>query len=273
MKTATGCNLQREYMHTHPSLDESSLDKIGIWEDAGEIVAVAHYESELGEAFFQFHPGYTHLKPVLLEYAERNFYGETETGQRYVRAYINDFDGEFESLARSRGYTLDERYPRPISQFIIPQPFPPIQLPDGFRVKSAADDNNLVKIHRVLWRGFNHPGEPPQDGMDGIKGRRKMQSGPNFRKDLTIVVEAPNGDFVSFCGMWFESRNKIAYVEPVATDPDFRRMGLGRAAVWEGIRRCGELGATVAFVGSDQDFYGAIGFTKRFDTNCWTKYL
>ena len=100
-----------------------------------------------------------------------------------------------------------------------------------------------------------------------------MQSGPNFRKDLTIVVEAPNGDFVSFCGMWFESRNKIAYVEPEATDPDFRRMGLGRAAVWEGIRRCGELGATVAFVGSDQDFYGAIGFTKRFDTNCWTKYL
>lgn len=25
--------------------------------------------------------------------------------------------------------------------------------------------------------------------------------------------------------------NKVAYVEPVATDPDYRRMGLGKAAV------------------------------------------
>lgn len=29
-----------EYMHYHPLLDESSLDKIGIWEDAGEIVGI-----------------------------------------------------------------------------------------------------------------------------------------------------------------------------------------------------------------------------------------
>lgn len=73
--------------------------------------------------------------------------------------------------------------------------------------------------------------------------------------------------------MWYEPVNKIAYVEPVATDPDFRRMGLGKAAVWEGIRRCGVLGATVAYVGSDQEFYKAIGFTKRFDSNCWVRHF
>jgi predicted N-acetyltransferase YhbS len=50
-------------------------------------------------------------------------------------------------------------------------------------------------------------------------------------------------------------------------------MGLGKAAVWEGIRRCGVLGATVAYVGSDQEFYQAIGFTKRFDSRCWIKYF
>ena len=32
-------------------LDESSLSEIGVWEEAGQIVAVAHYESTLGEAF------------------------------------------------------------------------------------------------------------------------------------------------------------------------------------------------------------------------------
>ena len=132
------------------------------------------------------------------------------------------------------------------------------------------DDNNVLKIDRVLWRGFDHEGEPPQDSPED---RKKVQSAPNFRKDLNIVVEAPDGHFVSYSGTWFEGTNRIAYVEPVATDPDYRRRGLGRAAVLEGIRRCGELGATVAYVGSDLAFYMAIGFTKIHASQCWTRYL
>jgi predicted N-acetyltransferase YhbS len=259
-----------EYMHSHPGLDESSLDRIRIWENSGEIVGVTHYESRLGEAFFQVHPSYTNLKPAMLDYAEKDLYGETDDGGRYVRAYVNDFDLEFEALVRSRGYIGAKRYARPVSQLTIPQSFPQIHLPEGFRIKSLADENNLRKINRVLWRGFNHAGEPPEEE---IEGRKKMQSTPNFRKDLTIVIESPTGDFVSFCGMWYEPTNRIAYVEPLATDPDFRRMGMGKAAVWEGIRRCGALGATVVFVGSDQKFYRSIGFTKSFDSNCWMKYF
>ena len=41
-------------MHSHPALDESALERIGIWEDEGEIVAGAHYETALGEAFPRF---------------------------------------------------------------------------------------------------------------------------------------------------------------------------------------------------------------------------
>ncbi len=260
-----------EYMHSHPALDEASLHKIRIWEDNGEIVAVVHYESVLGEVFFELHPEYTHLKSPMLDYAEAHLYGKAEDDRRFVYAFINDFDKELEALVSARGYEKNtEGYIRPMSRFTIPDLFPPISLPEGFRLKSLAEDNDLRKIHRVLWRGFNHPGEPPEDELED---RRKMQSTPNYRKDLVIVVEAPNGNFVSFSGTWYDDENKLAYVEPVATDPDFRRMGLGKAAVLEGVRRCGELGATVAFVGSDQAFYKAIGFEKLFDTNCWVKYL
>jgi len=100
-----------------------------------------------------------------------------------------------------------------------------------------------------------------------------MQSAPNFRRSLNIIVEAPNGDFASYCGMWYEPHNKIAYVEPVATDPDYRRMGLGTAAVLEGIRRCGELGATVAYVGAERTFYLNMGFKKLYNIYQWTKRL
>jgi hypothetical protein len=35
-----------EYMHSHPYLDKIALDKIGIWEDAGELVRVVHLIEE-----------------------------------------------------------------------------------------------------------------------------------------------------------------------------------------------------------------------------------
>lgn len=259
-----------EYMHTHPSLDKSSLERIRLWEHAENIVGVVHYESSLGEAFFQVRPSFTQLIPVMLEYAEDHLCGEAENKGRYLRVYVNDFDQEFEELLESRGYEIDEPYNRPLSQFTIPEQFPKIILPAGYLIKSLAEDNDLRKIHRVLWRGFNHEGEPPEVG---IAERKMMQSGPNFRKELTIVVEGPSGDFVSFCGMWFEPVNKIAYVEPVATDPDFRLMGLATAAMREGMRRCSHLGADVVYVGSDQDFYRANGFTKLFDSRCWYKHF
>ena len=259
-----------EYMHSHPYLDESSLDRIGIWEDSGEIVGVANYEHRLGEAFFQLNPAFAHLKPDMLTYAETHLFGETDGGSPYLRAYVNKRDLEFTEILWSRGYVKDERYDRPLMQFIIPRPFSSIEIPNGYRLKSLADDNDIGKIHRVLWRGFGHPGEPPEDGL---AERIKMQSTPNFRKDLTIVLEAPNGEFVSFCGLWYESTNKIAYIEPMATDPDYRQMGLGEAAMMEGIRRCGELGATVAFVGSSHEFYKALGFAYVSISVCWIKHL
>jgi len=258
-----------EYMHYHPLLDESSLDKIGIWEDADDIVGVVHHEHRMGEIYIEISPDYSYLKKDMLEYAQEYLYRDENEG-RLLQVFINQTDDEFEAIAHDLGFHKEETHQEDMSQLKIVDPFPIINVPEGFRLKSLQEDNDLIKIHRVLHRGFNHPGEPP---ADEIKGRKKMQSAPNFRKDLTIVVEAPDGNFVSFCGMWYEASNKIAYVEPVATDPDYRRMGLGKAAVLEGIRRCGELGATDAFVGSGQTFYIAMGFRKIFTCYLWTKHL
>jgi GNAT superfamily N-acetyltransferase len=257
-----------EYAYTHPAFDDESVQRIGIWEDAGAIVAVATYELRLGEAFFQVHPAYGHLKPAMLDHAEAHLRGIEPDGTLYLQAYVPDFDKPFERVVAARGYELDPECHRPMAQFEIPHPFPAIDVPAGFRLQSLADDNDLVKLDRALWRGFNHAGEPPADGLED---RKKMQSGPHFRKDLSITVVAPDGAFVAFAGLWLDPVNRFGYVEPVATDPDYRRMGLGRAAVLEGIRRCGEEGAQVAYVGSVQPFYLSMGFKVVYTSNCWIK--
>jgi len=261
-----------EYMHGHPYLDRSSLEKIGLWDDDGKLLAVSHFESRLGEAFFEFHHDHKYLMTEMLDHAERTLHGISDDGKKYLRVFINETDKDFVSLVKARGYKRDPESDRPMAKFNIPDSFPPITLPAGFHLTSLADDCDWAKIHRVLWRGFNNEGEPPA-GDEELESRRRMFETPKARHDLKIAVQAPNGDFVAFCGMFYESTSKYAYVEPVATDPDYRRMGLGKAAVLEGIRRCGIVGATVAYMGSDLEFYLSIGFKVIHTTECWLKYF
>lgn len=261
-----------EYGYFHPLMDTSSLGKNAVWEKDGVIVAVANYEWRLGEAFFQFAPGYHFLRAEMLAYAEENLYGiSKQDSRKYLAAYVNDFDEEFRSLVSSRGYAQQEEDSRPLYYFTVPDRFPAISLPSGYRLTSLAEECDWAKVNRVLWRGFDHEGDPPA-GLEELESRQKMFDTPKAQRSLKIVVKAPDGNFVAFCGMFYEPTHRYAYVEPVATDPDHRRLGLGKAAVLEGIRRCDELGATVAFVGNDLPIYQSIGFEKVYHAECWVKY-
>ena len=255
-----------EYMHYHPLIRGVDLNSVGLWEAHGHIVGVVHPEHHMGTAYFEIDPEYDTLKEQMLRYAEEHL-STSSNGMRRLRACINDQDDDFQSLAANMGYGRGSGC-EPMSHFAIPDPFPPISVPAGFRLKSLAEDNDLRKVDRVLWRGFNHGDEPPRDGL---RDREFMQSAPNFRKDLNIVVEAPDGNFVSYCGMWYEPVHALAYVEPVATDPDYRRMGLGSAAVLEGVRRCGAMGAKLACVGTAKPFYLSMGFRQTFNRSLWQR--
>ena len=173
-------------------------------------------------------------------------------------------------MAISRGYQKWIDYGEEMSRYILDKPIPNATLPEGFRLHSLADDLDLRKINQVLWRGFNHPGPASEEE---IQGRWESMQAPNFRKDLTIVAVSADGNYVSYCGMWIVPEKRVAYVEPVATDPDFRRMGLGRAAVLESVRRAVRFGAEVAWVGSGLEFYRALDFETMFTTYPWIKYL
>jgi GNAT superfamily N-acetyltransferase len=262
-----------EYMHFHPALQPEHLSKCGIWEEGGQIAAVVHYENGPGEVFFQFHAAYRHLREEMLDYAEKNLAGTSQKdGRKYLCVYVNDNDPEFLTLIQARSYQKDPDATRPLYRFDIPAFFPNIPLAEGFRLTSLAEECDWAKVHQVMWRGFGHGDDVPMSEEE-FDDRRKMFDTPRARRDLKIAVAAPNGEFAAFCGMFFDESGKFAYVEPVATDPRYRRLGLGRAAVLEGIRRCGLLGATIAYVGSDQPFYQSLGFTKVFNSECWVRYF
>jgi len=261
-----------EYMHHHPVLWAHGLDlgRCGLWSDGDRIAAVVHFEHRMGIAYVQLDPGYASLKRDLLAYASERLGDAFKVGKA-VHVYLDEDDVEFAEIATALGFVRLPREQAEVTTCLRTADLPEeIAVPDGFEVLGLDEDDDVRKVHRVMHRGFNHDGEPPEDELDD---RRRKLSAPGLRKDLTVVARAPDGQFVSFCGMWLDPANRVAYVEPVATDPDYRRRGLGTAVVLEGVRRCAAEGATIAYVGSDQLFYRSMGFEPSAIHALWRKRL
>lgn len=261
-----------EYMHFHSAILELDLSKIGLAESDRRILGVVHFESSHAEVYTQVRPGHEDLRSDLLDFAEENGYRDiSRSRDKAVRlVFVNDFEHLFERIVATRGYERWEGFGEPHSRYRLDGEIPPPILPAGFRLQSLADENDIRKINRVLWRGFDHAGPPP---VAEEESRRFGQRAPNFRKDLTIIAVAPTGEYVSYCGMYFVPANRVAYLEPLATDPGYRRMGLARAVVLESLHRVRELGAEVCWVGSGQPFYMALGFELEYTANVWAKLL
>jgi predicted N-acetyltransferase YhbS len=261
-----------EYMHFHPVIWELDRSKYAIAHENDRICGIVHNESTPAEVFLQVRPGYEHLKAELLDYAEQNGYRAISHSRNkpFRVVFVNEFEQDFEQEVQARGYEKWAEFGDVHSLFRFDRPIPTAKLPKGFALQSLADENDLHKINRVLWRGFNHEGDPPEEE---IPGRAFGQQAPHFRTDLTIVAVDPAGQYVSYCGMYYDERNRAAYLEPLATDPAFRRMGLATAVIYESMRRVSALGAELCWVGSGLEVYRAVGFEVRFTVYPWAMIL
>ena len=141
-----------------------------------------------------------------------------------------------------------------------------MKLPEDFYAVSLEEENDIRKIHACMWKGFDH-GDTPSDD---VECRMLMQSGPRFRKDLTTIIKAPNGDYACFAGMWLDDRNNYAYLEPLCTVPEYRRVGLATVALTEGMKKTKALGAKYCF-GGVREFYDALGFETILSRVLWKK--
>ena len=91
-------------------------------------------------------------------------------------------------------------------------------------------------------------------------------------------VQLPDGfslgeeDTVARATIWFDDVNLVGLFEPVETDEGFRRLGLARAAMSEGLRAMRAAGMRTARVEHDvmneaaATLYESLGFTVAYET-------
>jgi ribosomal protein S18 acetylase RimI-like enzyme len=257
-----------DWMTTHGYLDKSAVSKIGIWENNEGVVGIATFDCQLGQAFCLALPEYIHLKKDMLLYAKDNLSKNGKFG-----VIIPDTDYDFQDIAAQLDFVATKNKESD-AIFYLDKTSTTYKLPKGFYVTSMQETLDLYQYGRVLWRGFNHElngeGEYHFTKQEEQDIEAQMIR-PNVDLSLKVAIVGPNGNFVAYCGMWYDPLAGYAVIEPVATDPDYRRMGLGKASVLEGIRRVGELGARKAVVGSSQQFYYSIGMRPFYSATIWEK--
>jgi len=104
-----------------------------------------------------------------------------------------------------------------------------------------------------------------------------LMQAPCYRPALDVVIVAPDGTFASFALAWADEELKVGEFEPVGTHPTHRRLGLGHAALLEGLHRLRALGMEQVTVCCDAThagniaFYQALGFVELNRVALWTR--
>ena len=252
-----------EYALSSSWMDKSYTHRFRIWEQDGRIVALVFYENPVADTYFSLRPGYEFLAPEMIDYAAASM------PHRDNEAHLVLFESQQALIqaAEAAGFYKTGGYVSNNYQYDKPLDYP---LPPGFRFVEPGK-LEVAKAMLCCWKGFDH--ETTDGPWDGdIEPGLHLEQAPHYTGQYAVAVENEAGEYVCYAGLWWVPENKLAYMEPLCTVPEYRHMGLASAALSEIYRRTQPLGAT-HMTGGGNEFYTRIGFVPTIPFAFWTKDL
>jgi mycothiol synthase len=144
----------------------------------------------------------------------------------------------------------------------LDEPIPEPVLPAGWQVRAVAGPDEAAAragAQREVWR-------PWSVGDVRDADYAALMRLPGYDRELDVVAVAPDGLVGAYVNGWIDPVNRIGDFGPVGTRPACRRLGLGRAALLEGLRRMRARGMTRVCVSTGventpaQRLYESVGF-------------
>lgn len=115
----------------------------------------------------------------------------------------------------------------------LDEPIPESALPTGCQVRAVADAgeiSNRAAAQREVW----HPWTVGNVSDDDYARFMRL---PGYHRDLDVVAVAPDGVIAAYVNGWIDPVNRIGDFGPVGARLAYRRQGLTRAVLLEGLRR------------------------------------
>ena len=234
-----------------------------IWEEDGEIVAFCFYENPRTDIYFSLKPGYEELATEMITYADEHMPKKEEDIQLVLFA---GQDALMKATAQMGYHQVYEAVEMDFDfEDVLNYP-----LPEGFHFVKPAD-YDAAKISKCCWKGFDHEeSEGAWENQYEEQNNYLIQVAPHSTTELGVVIADKDDEYVCYAGMWWTSENKLAYMEPLCTIPEYRNRGLASAALSEMYRKTKKLGAT-HMTGGFNEFYKKIGFQPAVKWTFWKK--
>jgi mycothiol synthase len=169
-----------------------------------------------------------------------------------ARLQISVREEQAEQLAflRAEGFTID-RYSYMMERSLA-EPIAEPRIPEGFVIREVAGPHEAGQWAEMFNLSFiDHPNHSPWTA----ELVQHYLSEPIYRQDLNLLAVAPDGTFAGFCwatiyaGQNAHSGRSDGHIDVLGTRRGFRKIGLGRALLLEGLRRLKAAGMTSAQLG------------------------
>lgn len=146
----------------------------------------------------------------------------------------------------------------PVAIRSLSKAVPAATLPEGFVIRNLKGLSEAGHVAEVYNAAFS-------SSWSAQTYLKAMQT-PGFNQDHLLVVTAPDGRFASFLMYWLDPVSQTGLFEPVGCHPDFRRLGLTRALMLEGLQQMRQAHMKSVLIGYDVNnqaahgLYASLGF-------------
>lgn len=241
----------------HSDLDVEMLSKNALFrKENGELVGVVMYDTSFDDRWYILHSiSDENLLEQMIGYVIK-----TDINTAAIKANLSDT--MLCKLLENAGFEI--QHSQSVLEIDLSHNLS-FQLPEGFHLNDPDSEIDTWQWRLVIYHGFDNEGIPQEPGEETAKAEKHLEI-PEYIKVFAIKGK----EYAAHCGVWYNGGN-TAYIEPVATVPEYRRKGLGRAVVYEAVNRARERGAKRAIVLSDQEFYKRLGMIKSSEVGTWVK--
>ncbi len=246
------------------SLEEA----VSIWETAdGRIAAVLHPINP-NEAFIHIHPIFRtpEFEEEVIAHAEESFSNIRPDGSRRMYVPVDENDHFRKDILKRRGYagigSLGWEHYRDLDAAL-----PDVPIPPGYIIRSMGGVEEHPARSWASWLAFHS--DEPEGNYDGDwSWFQNVQRAPLYRRDLDIVAATEDGQIAAFCTIYYDDATRSAVTNLVGTAAPHWRRGLGKAVVFEGMRRLQKMGCTRAFAKATDPVADAL-----YDSTMPEKYI
>jgi len=250
--------------------------RVRMWLEQDKVHAVAMFEAP-GRLLLEILPASTTLLPEIVSRAER---AALRAGQ--TELFVRVFDGDQNRIAAFAKLGYAKSGPEGvIFRSDLSQPLPAPALPPGFRIRDSIgiDAVRRARAHRDAWDDLSEIGLPQARSSFTTEVYDGLRKAPDYDAALDLLVEAENGELVANLICWSDKASQIGSLEPVGTHARYRKRGLARAAIAEGLHRLKQRGmiwgrvSTAHFNRPAIAAYASAGFGRIDHASWWSKTL